>query len=72
MAYTHNFEIKVEGLVIEGEINFNHGEEAGFRTNAGEELSIKQHRKVQNLFESLVKFYKEVGDIEKIEVLRKV
>lgn len=71
MAYTHDFEFKLDGIVIEGEINFNHGEDAAFKSTAGEEMTIKQHSQIQALFEALVAFHMKGADIEKINITRR-
>lgn len=70
--FTHNFEIKIDGIEITGEIYFNHGEEVKFKTNQGEELTLSQHAKVQRLFELFTDMSKCCEqEIEKIELVRK-
>ena len=69
--YTHTFEIHTDGIAIEGEISFNHGEPAHFKTNAGEEMTVAQHGKIQRLLEQLTLFYSGCGEIEKLEVVKK-
>ena len=70
--YTHTFEIITDdGIEIEGEISFNHGEPAHFKTSSGEEMTVAQHGKVQKLLEQLTSFYSGCGDIEKLEVIKK-
>lgn len=72
MVYTHTFEINTNGVPLEGEISFNHGEEARFITEQGEEMTVAQHAMLQALLECLVNFYKSQGEIEKLEINRKV
>lgn len=69
--FTHTFEIHTDGIMIEGEITFNHGEPAHFKTNSGEEMTVAQHGKVQRLLEQLTSFYAVCGDIERLEVVKK-
>jgi hypothetical protein len=71
MSLTHNFEISVDGITVSGEIGFNHGEEAEFKTTTTDEMTIKQHKKIQNFFEFLVRFHKECAEITKIEIIEK-
>lgn len=71
MAYTHDFEIKVDGITIEGEMSFGNGEEPKFKTTSGEEMTISQHGYIQNLMHELEVFSKSCAEIEKIEVTKK-
>lgn len=70
MAFTHTMEIVFTGRTIEGEITFNHGTEATFKILNSMELSVAENASVQRLFERLVKFTVEHGEIEKIEILK--
>ena len=70
-VYTHNFEVKIDGIVIEGEILFDHGHKTAIKTTSGEEMTVKQHGLFQNLLENLAKFHCDCAGIEKIEVLKK-
>ena len=68
--YTHDFEIKVDGIIIEGEIKFN-GNEASFKTTSGEEMTVRQHGQFQKVLEALCKFDENCADIDKVEIVKK-
>ena len=71
MAYTHTFQISIEGINVEGEMSFNGGEAAKFKTSASEEMTILQHRKIQDFFEKIVNFHNTCAEISKIEIVKK-
>ncbi len=70
-TYTHDIEIKIDGISIEGEIGFDNGNEASFKTNTGEEMTLRQHAQIQDLLESFAKTASRCGDIEKLEIVKK-
>lgn len=69
--YTHDFEVNVGGIVIQGEIVFNGGKKTSFKTVSGEEMDITKHRKVQELFEFFASFSERCGEIIDIKVSKK-
>lgn len=71
MAHTHNFNFNLNGFTVEGEMSFNGGQEPNFTTDSSESMTVKQHKGVQRLFETLVDLYKLYGSIGKIEVVEK-
>ena len=72
-VYTHDFEIMIDGISIEGEIKFGKNpHESLFTTHSGETMTIAQHGHVQKLLESLIDFCGCCGQIDKIEVTKKV
>jgi hypothetical protein len=68
--YTHTFEFIIDGINVSGEISFNSGKPK-FKTDSIDELTIKQHAGIQRMFEYLVSCYTNLGDIQKIEVIKK-
>ena len=71
IKYTHNFEFTINGIDVSGELAFHPGEHTCFKTTVGEEMTIVEHGNLQKIFEYLSDCYKSIGDIEKIEVVRK-
>ncbi len=71
MAYTHDFEISANGITVDGEINFGNAEPPSFKSTAGEEMTVQQRRKIQELFEFLVQFSKYFGEIDLMEISKK-
>ena len=71
MSYTHTFEITVNGISIEGEINFDKFVDSGFKTSLGEEMSVVQHGQIQAFLESVERLSNSCGEITKIEIVKK-
>lgn len=71
MAYTHDFEIQVNGLTIQGEMDPNHGQNPVFKTTSGEEMSLVQHGEVHKLYAAIVHFSAMFGTLHKIEIVKK-
>jgi len=69
--YSHDFEIELNQISVNGEIVFDHGQAAAFKSDAGEEMTIEQHGKLQKLFEALVDFHVNCASIDKIEITKK-
>jgi len=74
MAYTHDFDIKVDGIHVEGEMDFGPGApgQAKFKTTLGEEMTLGEHAMLQKMFEKFQTFYRQFGDIVKIELTKKI
>jgi len=71
-VYTHNFEIKIDGISLEGEICFGVGSTASaFKTNDGEEMTVEQHGLVQEFLEELNRIAIKFPLINKIEITKK-
>ncbi len=68
MAYTHSFEIKINGAVIEGEFDFDAKK---FKTEGGEEMTVAQHGIVQQLLELFCRTMSCSNEITKIELVAK-
>lgn len=71
MAYTHDFDIEINGMTLEGEIDFGNGQPKVNFTDPVPELEIKELKKFTELFESWVGICKKCGNITKIEIVTK-
>lgn len=71
MAFTHDFEIDTDNINIQGEITFNHGQKAEFKTTTTEDMTVEQHGRLQDFLEHLTKFYMKYGEINKLEIIKK-
>jgi hypothetical protein len=72
--YTHTFEIEaVDVGRLEGEISFNgpNNQPPKVKFSSGPEMEVKEYAGVGNLFHAFIDFFREAGEIEKIEILKK-
>jgi hypothetical protein len=68
MAYTHTFEFSLDGIRAEGDINFDL-KDPEIRVEGDTEMTLSERQKVEQIFERLMKCHRELGHINKIEVL---
>jgi hypothetical protein len=71
MPYTHTFEIIVNGINIQGDINFDQFIDSHFKTSLGEEMSVVQHGQIQSFLEAVERLSYSCGEITKIEIVKK-
>jgi len=68
--HTHTFEIAVNGISINGEMNFNSGNVPGVKFNSAFEMEMKEFDSMNEFLKQLQKICK-CGEIKKIEILKK-
>jgi len=72
MAYTHDFEFKLEGKTIEGEVEFNTDGKMGYKILHPIEWKDMVGPKVfRSLLETLKVVFDHFGGITKIELVKK-
>jgi hypothetical protein len=70
MPYTHTFEITTDKINIQGQINFNHGENVTIKYDSAIEIGLEQQGNLQKLFEQVANSCKECGDLAKLEIVK--
>lgn len=75
MAYTHTFEFTVDGVGLEGELDFDVIEEGcptlKFKLSGTLENTLHQRAILQNFMCCLNEIHQHIGNITKIEVIPK-
>lgn len=71
--YTHDFEIKIDGIEVRGELFFGEGEtETTIKCDDAQEMTLHQRQKVQRLFEVFDEMTKSCDhQIDTIELKKK-
>ena len=69
--YTHTFQIKFNGVNIEGEFFVDEKGEMHFSTEAGETMTVNQHEDVQRILKAIKVICNDCDILDKISVDKK-
>ena len=70
MAYTHTIELSLDGVRIQGEIDLDITDPM-VKIEGDVEMSVSERAKIQQILERIVGCHKELGKINKIEIVPK-
>ena len=68
MPYTHTFEFSLDGIRAEGEIDFDLTDPK-ILIEGDQELTLSEREKIDEIFSRLLKCHRELGHINRIEVV---
>ena len=68
MAYTHNFQIQINGVDVEGELSFNSGEPARVKYFNSPEMDVDEWSVFTELFQKLCNIYARFGALTTFEI----
>jgi hypothetical protein len=71
MAYTHTFELDVNGSDLQGELKFDSGVDAAIKFDAAPEMPVVELKQFTMFIEQIVNICSQCGDIQKIEINKK-
>ncbi len=71
MAFTHTFQIKINGIDIEGELSFNGGVAPRVSIDSSIDLKLTEYKAIGGFLDRLHNLHDVYGVIDTIEILKK-
>jgi hypothetical protein len=69
--YTHTFEIKIDGIDVEGEVSFDTGQPPKIKFNEGFETTFVEMRHIVEILEHFRRTCDDCGIIDRVEIIKK-